>query len=846
MSLSPDQKFGPYTLIAPLGEGGMGEVWKARDTRIDRTVALKVAKADFGERSEREARAVAALNHPNICTLYDVGPNYLVMELIEGESPKGPLPLETALGYARQIADALEAAHEKGIVHRDLKPANIKITGPASARPGTVKVLDFGLAKTVETASGDPESSPTVTISAMRAGTIMGTAAYMSPEQARGRKVDKRADIWAFGVVLYEMLTGRMLFQGEDLSETLASVVRDTPDLSAAPAPVRRLLESCLEKDPKKRLRDIGDAWRLLEEPAIPAAASTHAGRWVWGASAALALAAIAGWLRPGSAGNEPAMALSIVPPAGITLTLVGNQLSAPELSPDGSAILYEAGHRMYVRRLDSLYPRLVPGQADNPPFWSADSTTVVYTTDIPAPRTLTKVRIPDGAPELVSALPGAPRGGSWSDAGTILIAVAPCLTFIPASGGAVKPVEMPGPLKEGSCFYPEFLPGGQDFLFEFVPSRDPDDAAVYLAALRDGKAVDPRLLLKNQTAARYTPAGGGRILFVRNDNLYSQKLNRRTRQLEGEAELAAQGVASQPSMVIFHADFSVARNGTIAWRPGKAAASQVTEFDRSGKPIGTSGPPGSYAHLALSPDERQFLVSSSESGWLVDVGQSGRSELPKGMRWFGWFAGGAKLMGIRNGALVEMSASGTGEVHELRKVGLEALGPPRISSDGRQVIANTEHGIVWVPLEGTPDELNPKVVERAARTFGSGFSPDGRWLVCYTVGSEGGLYVQPFPGPGARRQIAPGGATNPLWRKDGKEILYRNGDALMSVAVEWKGAPAFGAPRKLFSGLRWPAGSTAAARPLAAWHDGSRIFWLQGVEQPDSNVIHVKTGWLK
>jgi hypothetical protein len=355
--------------------------------------------------------------------------------------------------------------------------------------------------------------------------------------------------------------------------------------------------------------------------------------------------------------------------------------------------------------------------------------------------------------------------------------------------------------------------------------------------------------LLKNQTAARYTPAGGGRILFVRNDNLYSQKLNRRTRRLEGEAELAAQGVASQPSTGTPRGDFSVARNGTVAWRPGRAGVSQVTEFDRNGNQIGTSGPAGAFESLALSPDERQLLVRSSASGWLVEVGQPGRLELPKGMYWWGWFAGGSKLIGASNGALVEMSASGSGEVRELRRVPLDLMGPPSFSAGGKQMIGRTTRGIVSVQLDGTPEEMNPKaVVGTGPQASGPSFSPDGRWFVYFTAGSGGGLYVQPIPGPGPRRQIAPEGAGSafPFWRTDGKEILYRDGDALISVAVEWNGTLKFGAPRKLFSGLRMPGGSDASSRPLAASHDGSRIFWAQGAEQRDSNVIHLRTGWLK
>src|ERR1700680_37645 len=256
MPLSPGDKVGPYEILVPIGAGGMGAVYKARDPRLDRIVAIKFSSTQFSERFEREARAIAALNHPNICQIYDVGPNYLVMEFIEGESPKGPLPLEEALRIAAQIRDALEAAHEKGIVHRDLKPANIKIKPD-----GTVKVLDFGLAKVAPASAGesDAANSPTLTIGATQAGMILGTAGYMSPEQARGKNVDKRADIWAFGVVLYEMLTGQQMFAGEDVGHTLAAVIMKEPDLSAVPPNVRRLLERCLEKDPKKRLRDIGD-----------------------------------------------------------------------------------------------------------------------------------------------------------------------------------------------------------------------------------------------------------------------------------------------------------------------------------------------------------------------------------------------------------------------------------------------------------------------------------------------------------------------------------------------------------------------------------------------------------
>ena len=291
MEIKPGVKLGPYEIVFAIGRGGMGEVWKARDPRLGRDVAIKVSAQQFTDRFEREARAIAALNHPNICTLHDVGPNYLVMELVEGPTladriKQGPIPLEEALAIARQITDALAAAHERGIVHRDLKPANIKIKPD-----GSVKVLDFGLAKSAEQVEVT-ENSPTML---SMAGTILGTAAYMAPEQARGRPTDKRADIFAFAIVLHEMVTGKRLFGGEDASEMLAKVIRDEPDISDAPRRIHRLLRECLQKDPRKRLRDIGDVWRLLDDAspvtaAVPAAAAPQRTQWWWPAAAAVLL----------------------------------------------------------------------------------------------------------------------------------------------------------------------------------------------------------------------------------------------------------------------------------------------------------------------------------------------------------------------------------------------------------------------------------------------------------------------------------------------------------------------------------------------------------------------------
>jgi hypothetical protein len=397
----------------------------------------------------------------------------------------------------------------------------------------------------------------------------------------------------------------------------------------------------------------------------------------------------------------------------------------------------------------------------------------------------------------------------------------------------------MPGRLGDYATF-PEFLAGSDDFLFFHLTPEDPAEGSIYLATLRNGKAVNPSLLLRNATPARYTPAGGGRILFVRNDNLYSQKLNLGGRKLEGEAELVVQGVASGQRAVV-----SVARNGTIAWRPGTAAYTQITEFDRGGKVIGASGPKAVLTTLALSPDEKQFLaVQERGADLLVDIGQTGRIDLPKDAAWIGWIAGGSKLIGRRARTLVEISGGGSGEVHDIRNLGAD-FSPVDVSPDGKLLGGYGVGGMVTARVNGTPDEVKLVEVEKSEGfSFPPRFSPDGRWILdSLETLSGGGLYVQPFPGPGRRRQIS---ATRgkAIWRGDGKEILYLEGDSVMSIAVGGSGLT-FGPPHKLFSGLRTGFNSTSAM-PLAVSRDGSRIFYLQAVEQPESNVIHVKIGAVK
>ena len=491
MLLKTGDKLGPYEIIAPLGKGGMGEVYRALDTRVLREVAIKTSAEQFNERFEREARAIASLNHTNVCTLFDVGPDYLVMELVEGPTladqiAAGPIPLDESLKLAAQIAEALSAAHRKGVVHRDLKPANIKI------RPdGTVKVLDFGLAKVGGFAAAASDNSPTLSLHDTQAGVVLGTAAYMSPEQAKGKPVDKGADIWAFGVVLYEMLTGTQLHQGETVSETLASVLKETPDLSRVPVRVRRLVRSCLQKDPEQRLHEIADWNLLLDEDVIetPSRVRSRA-PWLWPsvAAAVLLLGAIAlGVLLLRKAPPVAQEVRSQIPqPEGLTFN-AGTQAA---ISPDGRWLAFPARgsdgvSRMYVRSLDSLEVRPLPGSEgiiglSPPPFWSYDSRFVVYG----AQGKLKKSEV-TGTPAQTVADTGVPfvQGGTWSRDGVIVYARNNgILEQVSSNGGSRAAVTTLAP-GEVAHRYPQFLPDGRRFLYLRV-STAPEKTGVFVGSL--------------------------------------------------------------------------------------------------------------------------------------------------------------------------------------------------------------------------------------------------------------------------------------------------------------------------------------------------------------------------
>ncbi len=855
MPVTAGTRIGAFEIIAPLGAGGMGEVYRAKDTKLDREVAIKVLPEALAHdperlaRFEREAKTLAALNHPNIAHIYGVEDGALVMELVEGAEPRGPLEWDAAWKIAAQIADALEYAHERGIIHRDLKPPNIKVTPE-----GTVKLLDFGLAKAIDdrpASNADPSVSPTFTMGATSVGMIMGTAAYMAPEQARGKTADRRSDIWSFGAVLFELLSGKRAFPGESVTDTLAMVLKVEPDWDALPARTpalaRRLLECCLKKERGERLQAIGDARLLLvADPTAPAPKTRAV--WAWAALAVvLAIVAAWGWLRPRpQAPAAQSFALTIVPPKGTELRSIGGEAGIPQISPDGAYVLVDN----LLRNLNSLQMERLRSMAgmSNQPFWSDDSKWIAF----PAGgRELQKVRVPDGAPEVIAQLPGLFRGGAWSHDGTLLIATAETEVwglYVLPPGGALTRVAVPG-LKDGGYFFPEFLPDNSDFLFAFRPDGA-SGAEVFLATLQNGKIIDPVRLMQNPTAAHYTPAGGGRVLYVRNDNLYSQRLNLKERKLEGDPELVQSGVASATGVA--EAGFSVSRSGLVAWRPGTQALSQVTVLDRQGRQIGTFGPPRDFNYLRLSPDETHLLAHSYDTGsQLLERDRPGLFGLGQ-VAWWAWSPDGSHLLGRQDSRIVERSVSGAGEIRTLAEAPMINF-LEDISPDGKVALyssnTNGERSVFSVSLDGAQGSRSNPVVETSEQIFNPRFSPDGRWIVydARTAHESVGIFVQPFPGPGLRKQIASSGSF-PVWRKDGKEIIYIDlQSGVLAISVNGLGGDLrFGSPTPLFARPR-SINVVTGSNPMAVTRDGSNILFPVALPQPeDSNVIHVKSGWLE
>lgn len=862
-STSSRQRLGPYEIGALLGSGGMGDVYRARDTTLGRDVAIKILPAIFTSdpqrraRFDREARVLAALNHPHIAAIYGVehhdDVHGLVLELVEGQTlaerlRTGPLPIDEALTLATEIAEALEAAHERGIVHRDLKPANVTVT-----RDGRVKVLDFGLAKAGAGGTPDVTRGPIEPGDRTLEGVIFGSAAYMSPEQARGKAVDKRTDIWAFGCVLWEMLTARRCFGGETVSDTIAAVLEREPDWAllpaATPAGVARLLRRCLEKDPKRRLHDIADARIDIEEalrapvspslPQAPRAAPLLRSRRIWiGAAmvavlAALTIVAAIYLHRPPAAMTATRLSLS-------TPGLLSPQLSAA-ISPDGRHVAFvatgDSGKLMlWIRSLDSMDARVLQGTENAAhPFWSPDGRFLGFLAD-------GKVKkIEAGGGPVHTLADAAERAGpSWSKDGRILFVSAPGeLGTVPADGGPIATVVRRR--QSGlQVSWPHFLPDGRHFLY-FVGAAG-DQRGVYVGSIDSGQT---KQILRTDVKAAYA---SGYVLFVRDETLMAQPFDLERLELTGTPSRVADGIWAWRGAG--QASFSVSPTGVLAYVSAAMQRFQIGWFDRAGRSLGTLGPPRRYAGVPqLSPDARHVAIeegpSTSHHIWVMDIAGESTSRVSFGaIRDVApvWSPDGRRIAFLSQGTegmtLYVRNADGSGSEEPLFEFE-SVLTIGDWSPDGRFIVytARGARGAsdIWVlPLFG--DRRPQPFRQTAFNKTQVQVSPDSRWIA-YTSYESGRdeVYVESFPTGGSKRQISAGGGVQPRWRSNGQELYYVAADQrLMAVPVDGSATFQAGVPIPLFRTGVFPHGSQSFGLPTMydVSPDGQRFLCMVPPEE--------------
>jgi Tol biopolymer transport system component len=882
--ISPGTRVGPYEVSALLGRGGMGEVYRATDLNLKRAVALKAlpsalaADADRLARFQREAEVLASLNHPNIAAVYGFergqGVTALVMELVEGPTlaeriAPGPLAIDDALEIARQIAEALGAAHERGIVHRDLKPANVKV------RPdGAVKVLDFGLAKALDApAAAGASQLATITTPAMtQAGMILGTAAYMSPEQARGARVDRRADIWALGCVIYEMLTGRRAFEGDTVSDTLAAVLRGEPDWSAlpsaTPASVRRLLRRSLTKDPNRRLADVVDLRLDIEdaqvpEPALAAAVSPMRVKWL----TAAALAAVVGagaavgtwWLVKRDPAPPAPVRFGIPQPAGAA------DLGSVRVSPDGRTIgflaLTEGANQVWTRSLDSADSRRVEGtDGATTHFWSPDSQSIAFVRD----GRLLVVPVTGGAIRTIASLPT--RGeyyGSWGANGDILLSEFSSsgsgatraassgtqpngLLRVRAGGGSPEEFRRPDSAR-GEAFYlfPNFLPDGNRYIFNIRTTAG--RFATYVASLDSNQVVE---LPGIESNAIYSTSG--HLVFLRNGSLTVQRFDADTLQLVGRAVTVEEAIvpAGAPTARVS------AAGGVVAFVPvAFRNDARLVWFDRAGKSLGEAAPPGTYVNPELSKDDR--FVAWDEGGgpegetWVRDLARGLTTRLtsaPGNQGIAQWSPDGSRIAyrSDRDGAvgvLVSREFGVVGDETVLLRAST-AVTPFDWSLDGRYV-AYVQDGDAWVLEQASGKPI--RVTNTLSLETNTRVSPDGNWLAYQSnepgAGRPDEIYLHSIADKRRKLQVSTAGGNVPRWRRDGKELYYLTPDrTLMAVAVDLSAVqPRIGAPAPLF---RTRVARGGAAREYAVSSDGRFLIGTVDEDRRSPSVI-VLLNWL-
>ncbi len=909
-----------YRITSALGSGGMGEVWRATDEKLGREVALKVLPEEFAAdpdryaRFEREAKVLASLNHPNIAHLYGLetveadsesgtrdsgeetgwegnqassiehpassgGPvHFLVMELVEGEDlseriARGAVPVDEAIPIALQVAEALEAAHDAGIVHRDLKPANIKLT-----RDGAIKVLDFGLAKAWEEEGGDSSLSlsPTLTRHATVEGVILGTAAYMSPEQARGKKVDRRADIWAFGVVLWEMLTGRKLFEGDTLSDVMAAVLKDAPDLDAVPTDtppaLRQLLARCLDREPKQRLRDIGEARVMLARPdeslspAHPAVAPADQSLWrrriPWLAAGLAALAALVlGVFLIGREDPEQAVIrFETPPPPDGRFHLAPDNPGPVRVSPDGSMLVYTGRTndgiiQLWVRALDEIHARPLPGTAGAQyPFWSPDSRRIGFF----AVGKLRVVEAVGGPPMIVCDAPEG-KGGSWGTDGVIVFAPSynTGLHRVSDSGGDSTPVtELDTERKDNSHRHPRFLPDGNHFLYMARTALGTSEGQTVMIGSLDGSVNRP--LFRAPAAVEYA---SDHILFARDRTLMARPFDVDTLEFTGDSFPIVDHVTLlQPGTVV--GVYSASQNGVLAYQSGEGdgGSYRIVWRDREGNEIGTIGEPRPYDEVHLIPGGELAAIAVEMDGagssdiWVVDLRRDlftrftfepgyefGLTPTPDGKALI--------YSSQRDGVWVlvqkELGGSGQGEV--IFESNAEMY-PSSVSPNGETLCfygggATTGYDLWLLPLSGEREAV-PFINSDFNEVMGM-FSPDGRWLA-YSSDESGSpeVYVTAFPQRGRKWQISTSGGNAPRWSGSGSEIIYHAPDgALVAVRVEARdGGLLIGEAERLIDTLIQPAN----AHQWDLSPDGGRILAMEATSTGGTPNIEVVVNWLK
>ncbi len=882
---------GHYRIAEKIGQGGMGEVYRATDTKLKRDVALKLLPDAFAQdqdrmaRFSREAQLLASLNHPNIAAIHGIeeaeGKRALVMELVEGETlaerlQRGPMSLEETIAVAKQIAEALEDAHERGIIHRDLKPANAKITPT-----GAVKLLDFGLAKALEDdapASSSPNlsQSPTFSAAATNAGVILGTAAYMSPEQARGQKADRRSDIWSFGALVLEMLTGKMAFSGDTVSDVLANVLAREPEWEAlpetTPPSVRRLLRRCLQKNVKKRLQAIGDARLLLEEyledphtsealalPVLPREPVwRRALPWAVAGVSILALAVSVLWFSPAPAASDLPIRFDTLLSSEPLFSDVG---SALVVSPDGTRLAYIVGdgnrRALHIRTLDQLQGSPLSGTEEGyHPFFSPDGKWVGFVTR----SELKKVSFSGGAPLTLCPV-NLSRGASWAPDDTIVFTPNPGagLFRVAAAGGEPQPLTE---LKEGEASHrwPQVLPGGKAVLFSSSSSTSNfDDANIELVVLATGER---KVLHRGGSYARYV--GSGHLVYAREATLFAAPFDLGRLELTGSPAPILEGIASNP----FHgsAQFDVSANGLLIYLGGgqQLYRYSMVWVDRDGEATPLTEEEKTYGEPHFSPDGSKLAVQVYEAGrtnsdvWIYDLKRGVPTRLtfeeadeaapffsPDGQR----VVFSADSSGATN--IYWKRADGSGDTERLTESPITQWASS-IAPDGKHILfhqsnSGTASDIFVLPLSG---ERKPEIFLQTPFTEAeAAFSRDGRW-VAYQSNESGTveIYVRPFPSGSGKWQISTNGGRYPRWSPHGRELYYRNDDGLAVVSVDPSGE-SFVAdkPRQLFDGTFLSLsiyGSTLADYDVAP--DGKRFVMMQGEEQLRNTKVTVVFNWFE